>query len=239
VTLACEPTGHRWRVLGQLATDRDMPFGRPCRDLAQARSSPEGCPSEAVISASPGKPVTQPIGQFGGDALYALGDRNVSAQDLTQLPSEPAQLKAKLLEGYHGCSAVACQDQQVPRDAWLFETASALVTDMPVTPRVRAAAFRVLAELPGVSVHTHARDPLGRAGLAVSMRLPAGNDKPPGHQEVRLLIDPDTWTGLAVESRILTPDVERPRAERGLRIHYSAVQTTEWVDQRPDTSVAR
>lgn len=26
VTVACEPTGHRWRVLGQLAGDRGMPF---------------------------------------------------------------------------------------------------------------------------------------------------------------------------------------------------------------------
>jgi transposase len=26
VTIACEPTGHRWRVLGQLAAQRSMPF---------------------------------------------------------------------------------------------------------------------------------------------------------------------------------------------------------------------
>ena len=26
VTVACEPTGHRWRVLGQLAADRGMPY---------------------------------------------------------------------------------------------------------------------------------------------------------------------------------------------------------------------
>ncbi|HEY5202419.1 MAG TPA: transposase, partial [Acidothermaceae bacterium] len=26
VTVACEPTGHRWRVLGQLAEQRNMPF---------------------------------------------------------------------------------------------------------------------------------------------------------------------------------------------------------------------
>lgn len=26
VTVACEPTGHRWRVLGRLAADRGMPF---------------------------------------------------------------------------------------------------------------------------------------------------------------------------------------------------------------------
>src|SRR3954453_1095606 len=26
VTVSCEPTGHRWRVLGQLAADRDMSF---------------------------------------------------------------------------------------------------------------------------------------------------------------------------------------------------------------------
>jgi Transposase len=28
VTVSCEPTGHRWRVLGQLAADRSMPFVR-------------------------------------------------------------------------------------------------------------------------------------------------------------------------------------------------------------------
>jgi transposase len=26
VTVSCEPTGHRWRVLGQLAADRPVPF---------------------------------------------------------------------------------------------------------------------------------------------------------------------------------------------------------------------
>jgi hypothetical protein len=26
VTVSCEPAGHRWRVLGQLAADRSMPF---------------------------------------------------------------------------------------------------------------------------------------------------------------------------------------------------------------------
>ena len=26
ITVACEPTGHRWRVLGQLAAERGMPF---------------------------------------------------------------------------------------------------------------------------------------------------------------------------------------------------------------------
>jgi transposase len=26
VTVSCEPTGYRWRVLGQLAADREMPF---------------------------------------------------------------------------------------------------------------------------------------------------------------------------------------------------------------------
>jgi len=26
VTVSCEPTGHRWRLLGRLASDRSMPF---------------------------------------------------------------------------------------------------------------------------------------------------------------------------------------------------------------------
>ena len=33
VTVACEPTGHRWRVLGQLAADRGMPFVCDRREL--------------------------------------------------------------------------------------------------------------------------------------------------------------------------------------------------------------
>src|SRR5215831_11363703 len=36
VTVACEPTGHRWRVLGQLATDRG------CRSCACSRCCPAG-----------------------------------------------------------------------------------------------------------------------------------------------------------------------------------------------------
>jgi transposase len=54
VTVACEPTGHRWRVLGQLAGARGMPFvcvqpmltswARHSKDLT---SSP-GCRGPAV-----------------------------------------------------------------------------------------------------------------------------------------------------------------------------------------------
>jgi transposase len=40
VTVACEPTGHRWRVLGQLAADRSMPLCVCSRWLPRGRGGP-------------------------------------------------------------------------------------------------------------------------------------------------------------------------------------------------------
>ena len=40
VTVACEPTGHRWRVLGRLAGDRGMPF--VCVQPMQSSLAPRG-----------------------------------------------------------------------------------------------------------------------------------------------------------------------------------------------------
>jgi hypothetical protein len=47
-TVACEPTGHRWRVLGQLATERGMSF--VCVQPAGSRGLP---PPSAVTKPSP------------------------------------------------------------------------------------------------------------------------------------------------------------------------------------------
>jgi transposase len=52
VTVACEPTGHRWRVLGQLAAERGMPFVCPRCDgkSSDAANSDRACGSSVCCS---------------------------------------------------------------------------------------------------------------------------------------------------------------------------------------------
>jgi transposase len=51
LTVSCEPTGHRWRVLAQLAADRSMPF--VCVQPMVTSWSRLRCASPAMPSVSP------------------------------------------------------------------------------------------------------------------------------------------------------------------------------------------
>lgn len=71
---------------------------------------------------------------------------------------------------------------------------------MPVSGPVRAAAFRVLADLPGTQLVPTATDALGRRGTAVTH-----TDAPTSQGAVLqswLIIDPRTSTALAQESHV-------------------------------------
>jgi hypothetical protein len=69
VTVACEPTGHRWRVLGQLGAEREMPFvlqPEPLRhvsgnDLAAVRGVIANHRVAGVAPAWTGRPGTNAV----------------------------------------------------------------------------------------------------------------------------------------------------------------------------------
>src|SRR5262249_28024702 len=84
VTVSCEPTGHRWRVLGQLARDRSMPsvcvqpmvpsWSRPTEDLTCDKTDEKDAVLIARLTAQLRCYVPEPVDETWG-RLRHLGTR--------------------------------------------------------------------------------------------------------------------------------------------------------------------
>ena len=103
VTVACEPTGHRWRVLGQLAADRGMPFvcvqpmltswARRSEDLTPDKTDEKDAVLIARLTAQLRCYVPEPVDETWG-RLRHLGSRR--EQLITDMVSQIQQMRALL-----------------------------------------------------------------------------------------------------------------------------------------------
>lgn len=110
-----------------------------------------------------------------GLASFSVGDTKTLTWDqLYQLPTNPAQLKATLEAYDQG-------DSQGPSAA-LWGDIIGLLTESPASPALRQALYEVAATIPGATVKGNFTDRLGRTGTAISL----GDDSVP----TTLVIDP-------------------------------------------------
>lgn len=123
--------------------------------------------------------------------IYALGPDNVSYQDLRQLPTDSGQLRRQFERLYERDGGA---ENSGDRTTWMLCQAANLIT-MPVRPATRAAAYRLLADLPGIRVQGSVTDPLGREGIGIT--LPHTQETPLGSVEERLVVDASTGALLA------------------------------------------
>ncbi len=103
VTVSCEPTGHRWRVLGQLAADRGMPFvcvqpmltswSRRAEDLTFDKTDDKDAVLIARLTAQLRCYVPEPVDETWG-RLRHLGTRR--EQLITEVGSQVQQMRALL-----------------------------------------------------------------------------------------------------------------------------------------------
>jgi transposase len=103
VTVACEPTGHRWRVLGQLAADRSMPFvcvqpmlsswARRSEDLTSDKTDEKDAVLIARLTAQLRCYVPEPVDETWG-RLRHLGARR--EQLIVEMVSQIQQMRALL-----------------------------------------------------------------------------------------------------------------------------------------------
>ncbi|MGV9599197.1 CU044_5270 family protein [Streptosporangium sandarakinum] len=221
---------------------------RPATPEGEAAWREAGAPAEipVVVPGKKGAKLSLPTGpgevQKGqgalpdGDKVFWLG-RNVSVRDLRALPSEPDALKAWLLRSYkgHGTESSA----PMSRDAWLFAVTAGLITDMPVTPEVRGAAFRMLAGLASIEVARDVTDAEGRAGTAVTIdeqeasamgKAAAGDD---GVLRTRLIFDEETGRALATENVVVRPGGPQAGMEPGTVWNSDVLLESGWTDDRP------
>ncbi|WP_026403796.1 CU044_5270 family protein [Actinomadura rifamycini] len=145
-----------------------------------------------------------------------------SPAELRNLPSDPGKLKA-LAERNVPRIAPDAESGSAPitREGYLLEAFVGLLTRQPVEPGVRAAAFRVLADLPGVASAGKATDGLGRKGVAVRFTQTTPQS---GGTRIRLIIDPETSRVLAEQ---VTADAKRKNGAKSTVHYLDAVWTNE------------
>jgi len=158
------------------------------------------------------------------EKIYALGPRNVTYRDLRELPSDSSALRQKL-EGLYAEDSGA--DTSVGRTAYVLGQAAGLVA-MPVKPAVRAAAYRVMAELPGVRGLGRVTDPLGREGAGFA--FPGTARTSLGGVEQRLVVDESTGEMLCEQLLLVEPSARAREAglDAGTTVNYTATTRMGW-----------
>jgi hypothetical protein len=135
---------------------------------------------DLLISSTPGKGTLEER-KNEGDRYYALGgDRGVSSAQVVALPTSPAALRTSLLKD-KAARAPGADDT-----SYLVQATAGLLLETPAPPKVRGAALRLLAGLPGAEIQRNVADLQGRRGTAVTFSFPDSLDT------IQLIIDPVT-----------------------------------------------
>ncbi|MFD8865624.1 CU044_5270 family protein [Streptomyces sp. NPDC059590] len=208
----------RWRAAG---SPKDV-------TLAETGSRSGGKLGLRIESGSEKRPTVTRINQ--GDKIAAVGADNVTYADLRKLPADTAKLK-EYLEGLYEEDRGS---EISGRTEWMWRQAAGLIT-LPVRPEVRAAAYRVIAGLPGIRSLGEVTDPLGRKG--VGFALPATERPDYGTARSELIVDPATGALLSDQEVLTKPNAKAAEAglTAGTVVNYTATVKSEWTDRQLKT----
>ncbi|WP_141577739.1 CU044_5270 family protein [Actinomadura sp. WMMA1423] len=184
-------------------------------------------PMRRELAAGPPATTCQPLPP--GGAIFSLGE-NITMRGLRALPADPDRLRLLLLKSFGSPGAdTEPLTRKKTGDSWMFSVARDIILYMPVTPRVRAAAFRMIADLPTVRTIGTVRDAEGRRGTAVAI----DEDTPDGVLEHRLIIDQASGTALAYERLALEPAGRNAGRAPGSLINSVVNLASGWTDTAP------
>lgn len=125
---------------------------------------------------------------FQGGHLYpALG----------ALPDQPAALRSALYAAARLGPAHWDMQPSYTADEVVFTLAGRLL-EAPLSGALRAAVYRVIGGLPGVTLVTNATDAVGRHGVGIKMPLPSFDGSGNGTSE--LIINPATYQFLGMDA---------------------------------------
>ncbi|MFC5180527.1 CU044_5270 family protein [Actinomadura harenae] len=185
------PTGKYWHV--------ETTYARPGASVDAEWMTLDGQYWLAFRTPKP-EPGEKSTGLFkekkGVPLMVTVLGPNPPLSALQKLPTDPKALRAL------ADRSVAKHDMPYT----LVEVLIGLLTDQPAPPKVRAAAFRALADVPGVRSLGPATDPRGRHGTAL-----AYSTSTPGVQRVTTQLIIDTGTSQVLAKTIAGSKTGRTR----------------------------
>jgi hypothetical protein len=135
----------------------------------------------------------------------------------TRLPTSPAQLKAYFLDRHHP----EFDNTGTPSEILYDDALSVMTAQSP--PAVRAAAYRVLADLPGIQMKPNVQDPAGQSGTAVWLAQT-------GPTLGLAILDPATGAALCTEQVAQHPVAH---VAVGTVINYTLFVSSGWTSTPP------
>jgi transposase len=232
VTVVCEPTGHRWRVLGQLAGERGMPFvcvqpmlmswARRSEDLTFDKTDEKDAVIIARLAAQLRCYVPEPVDERWG-RLRHLGARR--EQLLVEAGSQVQQMRA-LLECVW---PAALQTARQPFRSSTWTTAMSVVLDRDggdLTRTQRLGLARLESAVRREILRRGRQKPCLRIvrGLFAALTDPAGviTHRPGALERVALLLG--DW--LETHRRLLDTETRMTTILDGLRLTELATSIT-------------
>ncbi|MFY1670065.1 CU044_5270 family protein [Plantactinospora sp. WMMB334] len=171
-----------------------------------------------------------------GEARFVVAGEYLTPAQIRALPSEPGELKAWLTDTIVRQNLPHGTDVETGES--IFDSVVNLLFGAPITPAVRAGAYRVLADLAGVRTLGAVTDARGRAGVAVTVER---NDTPEeqaansgGPTQVSIVFDPQQGRTLALETRVLHPADYLAWVPAGALFDYRLLVESDWVDEAPE-----
>lgn len=183
----------------------------PATDADKAAWKAAGSPTKWTLTGPKGKqsrgrslsaePGPREVSTMPDGSFLAIGGTPLTYAQIRALPTDPDKLKDYLikLDDAAGRDGIWTSKQiEKWRVEMLFTESWELLSQLPVSPAVRAATYRMLAGLPGLTVTENVKDAKGRAGAGISYayRNADGSSSP-----TRLVIDPDSGSLLAKEDK--------------------------------------
>jgi hypothetical protein len=172
----------------------------------------------------PGAPTAWTVNPYNAESKVFFIGHELSMSAVRDLPADPQALRAFLLTDYQRNVKAGSPTQ----DEWIFDTATDLLT-LPVSPDVRAAAYRIMSGLSGVQSLGRVSDLTGRAGNAVAVQGTDGQ----GRFEKRIIIDAASGLLLADETRYLEPGPKLSWLKPTDVWQTTVVTDIGWTDDKP------
>ncbi|MFC9970665.1 CU044_5270 family protein [Spirillospora sp. NPDC127200] len=159
-----------YRTLGrQLVGKWSRPDGRSWtayRGLGAVPMTAKDAPAFRRDGSPDPNPISPSLTKGTGTETFLVCDRGMTFKQVQALPADPGKLKGALKRGIPRDHPTAGRTS----DEVVKNCVADLLGHVPAPPKVRAAAYRMLAAMPGVTAMGEVTDERGRKGFGLQVR---------------------------------------------------------------------